>query len=430
MLDKLKIGIAGLGTVGVGVVKMLEKNSVLIAKRCGREIVVTAVSARSKDKDRGIDISDATWYENATDIANDDNVDLVVELIGGHEGAAYDLCVAALKNGKDFITANKALIARRGYELAQLAEENGVTIAYEAAVAGGIPVIKALKEGAAGNEILQISGILNGTCNYILTAMKETERDFDVILKEAQDLGYAEADPAFDVDGIDAAHKLAILTSIAYATPVNFDKVDVTGITGISLLDIKCAGELGYKIKLLGVCKKTETGIFQAVYPCLIDAAYPLAKTDGVNNAIFIEGDFVGNIVLEGPGAGQGATASAVLSDIIDIAAGRKSYTFNIPASDLTEQKFANANDYEGEYYLRINVLDRPGVLADITDILKNEGVSVESILQKPAKSSEKVDIFGATHKIDEKTMIKAVAKIEKLDNVLNKPTIIRILKS
>lgn len=428
-MTNLNIAIAGLGTVGAGVVKILTKQAEIISARCGKTIKIVAVSARNKHKDRGIDTSNIAWYENAVDIADDANVDLVVELIGGDSGAAYDLCEKALANGKHFVTANKALIARHGAKLTKIAEENNVSIAYEAAVAGGIPIIKSLKEGLAGNNIKRVSGILNGTCNYMLTAMKETERDFDVILKEAQDLGYAEADPAFDIEGTDAAHKLVILASIAFGAPVNFNAASVEGITAVSLSDIKYADELGYKIKLLGLCSLEGGSVNQTVQPCLIANDYPLAKVDGVNNAVFVEGDAVGNVVLEGPGAGEGPTASAVVADIIDIASERFSYAFGVPASKLQDKTFTNNENECGEYYIRINVADEAGVLANITDIFKRENISMESLLQKPVKKGENVDIVCVTHNVARTLILKAAAEISQLDIVLNKPSVIKIEK-
>ena len=427
MSNKLNIAIAGLGTVGAGVVKVINKNKELIRKRCGKEIVVTAVSSRSKNKDRGIDVSNISWYDNAVDIANDKDVDVVVELIGGDSGVAYELCEKSLKAGKSFVTANKALIAKHGHYFAKLAEENNVSLMFEAAVAGGIPVIKSLKEGLAANQISKVSGILNGTCNYMITAMSQTSRNFDVILKEAQDLGYAEADPSFDIDGIDAAHKLAILSSIAFGGKVDFDQVYIEGIRKISLTDVKYAEELGYKIKLLGLASINEKGVKQRVCPCLISQDYPVAKVDGVNNAVFIEGDTVGKIVLEGPGAGQDATASAVMSDIIDIAQERKSFAFGQKSEDLVEQKFIDISDHESEYYFRITVEDKPGVLSEITNILKQEGLSMKSILQKATQTGEKADIVGITHNIIESKIKSSIEKIEKLDSVIGSSNLIRI---
>jgi len=424
---ELNIAIAGLGTVGVGVVKILQTQAELIENRTSSKVNIVAVSARSQ-KDRGVNLDGIKWYDNAVDIAEDENVDTVVELIGGDSGTAYDLCINSIKNGKNFVTANKALVAKHGKEIASLAEENDVYVAYEAAVAGGIPIIKALKEGLAGNKISKISGILNGTCNYMLTAMKETGRDFAQILKEAQELGYAEADPSFDVGGIDAAHKLAILTSLAFGVQVEFDKVFIEGIENIALTDVKYAEDLGYKIKLLGLCSISEDGrVNQRVCPCMISSKYPVANVDGVDNAVYVEGDAVGKIVLQGPGAGQGPTASAVVADIADIAAGRFSPVFNVNVDKLAKADFISMNEYEGRYYIRIRVEDKPGVLAAVSDVLLYEGISVDSILQKSVSIGDNPDIVVVTHKTFEKSITKAVEKIEKQDSVIEKPYVIRI---
>jgi homoserine dehydrogenase len=423
---QLNIAIAGLGTVGVGVVKILQNQSDILAKRTGKRINIVAVSARSK-KERGVNLDDIKWYDNAVDIANDANVDTVVELIGGDSGTAYDLCMKSIANGKNFITANKALIARHGKKISELAEQHNVNVAFEAAVAGGIPVIKVLKEGLAGNEISKVSGILNGTCNYMLTQMKEKGSDFAIVLKEAQDLGYAEADPSFDVGGIDAAHKLAILTSLAFGTEVDFASIYIEGIEKISLIDVKYADELGYKIKLLGLCSKTDKGINQRVCPCLVLKKYPVAGVDGVENAVFFEGGSVGKLVLQGPGAGQGATASAVLADICDIASERFSYMFNVPSALLKKAAFVDMSEHEGRYYIRVTAEDKSGVLAAVSDVLRDEGISVDSILQKSVIEGENAHIIVMTHKTSEQSIIKAVAKIAKEASVVENPNVIRI---
>jgi homoserine dehydrogenase len=424
--ETLNVGIAGLGTVGAGVVKILQNQGRLLESRTGKKINIVAVSARSK-KDRGINLDGIKWYDDAAEMSGDDDIDTVVELIGGDSGVAYDLCRFSIQNGKNFVTANKALVAKHGNEIANLAQGHNVYVAYEAAVAGGIPIIKALKEGLAGNNINKISGILNGTCNYMLTAMKETKRDFDVILKEAQDLGYAEADPSFDVGGIDAAHKLAILTSIAFGTQLDFDSIYIEGIEKVSLIDVEYAEELGYKIKLLGLSAKVDGEINQRVCPCLVLKNYPVASVDGVDNAVFVEGDAVGKVVLQGPGAGAGATASAVVADIADIAAGRRSHMFNIPAEKLVKTDFVDILDHQGRYYIRVTAQDKSGVLAEVSEVLSEEMISVDSILQKSAKEGENAHIIVVTHKTSERCIIKAVEKIEKQDSVIEKPNVIRI---
>lgn len=428
MTDILKVGLAGLGTVGGGVAKILLEQSAILEKRCGQKIVITAVSARNKNKDRGFDLGkEVKWYENAVDIAADENVDVVVETIGGDEGVALELCEKSLANKKHFVTANKAMIAKHGERLAKIAEEKNVALAFEAAVAGGIPVIKVLKESLVGNACSRIAGIMNGTCNYILTEMQVTGRDFAEVLQEAQDLGYAEADPSFDVDGIDTAHKLTILTSIAFGTPLNFASIYIEGIRGVSALDVTYAFDLGYKIKLLGIAEMKGDKISQNVYPCLVPKEHPLAKVDGVNNAVFIEGNRVGKLTLEGPGAGEGATASSIVSDIGDIASGRFSYTFGIGAGELVARNNMDLQQHIGEYYMRITARDEAGILAGISDILGNSNISVESIVQKPVKKGADANIVVITHVCAEKEIKEAVAEITKVKGVICEPKLFRI---
>ena len=323
MTRPLAIAVAGLGTVGAGVVKLLRANADIIAARAGRPIAITAVSARERNRDRGISLSGLRWYDDPVALAADPQVDVVVECIGGSEGPARALVQAAIAAGKHVVTANKALLAVHGAALAQASEARGVALAFEAAVAGGIPAIKALREGLAANRIQRVAGILNGTCNYILTVMREQKREFAEVLAEAQKLGYAEADPSFDIDGIDAAHKLAILAALAFGRPVDFSAVHVEGIREVSALDIALAEELGYRIKLLGIARREEGGISTRVHPCMVPISAPIARVDGVFNAVVAEGDFVGRVMMEGRGAGEGPTASAVVADVIDIARGR-----------------------------------------------------------------------------------------------------------
>lgn len=428
MPKHLNVAIAGLGTVGGGVAKILLQQADLLEKRCGKKIVLKAISTRTRSKADGLNLdNNTTWYDNPLDIAADKDIDVVVELIGGAEGVALELCEKSLNAGKHFITANKALIARHGKRLAEIAESKNVSLVFEAAVAGGIPVIKALKEGLAANKFTRVSGILNGTCNYILTTMKDTGRNFEDVLQEAQELGYAEADPSFDVDGIDAAHKLSILTSIAFGVPVNFESIYIEGIREISILDINYANDLGYKIKLLGITAINDGEIQQHVYPCLVPFNHSLAKVDGVNNAVFIEGDYVGKIMLEGPGAGGGATGSAVVADIVDIASGRSAYTFGVPVASLEQRKYIGVEKRAGEYYLRIMVRDEAGILAAISEILRNENISVESIVQKPVKKGDDVNIVVITHTCTEHTVNKAIEKIAKIKGVVDKPKVLRI---
>jgi homoserine dehydrogenase len=427
MSNELKIGIAGLGNVGVGVVKILARQGELLSRRSGTKLTISAVSARNRNADRGIDITPYEWCDDAIDLARRDDVDVVIELIGGEDGPARALVETALSNGKHVVTANKALIARHGESLAKLAESKGLALNYEAAVAGGIPIIKALREGLAANQFSRVYGILNGTCNYILTEMEETGRDFDDVLVEAQQLGYAEADPAFDVDGVDAAHKLAILTSVAYGCPVNFDAIHVEGIREISAIDIAYAAKLGYRIKLLGLTSKGENGIEQRVHPCLVPQKTPIAKVDGVFNAVVADGDFVDRTVFEGRGAGEGPTASAVLADIVDIARGTILPTFSIPVDEMKSQPTASMLDHFGAYYMRLNVLDVAGVIADISAILRDEEVSIESLLQQGRKPGEAVPVVLITHECREASMMRVVDAIEALEVTQERPRLIRM---
>lgn len=427
MTKSLRIAIAGLGTVGTGVVRILQEQKTLIAERGGQIIELVAVSAKDKKKKRPITLGDIKWYDDAIKMVAESDADVIVELIGGSEGTAYEVCKTALMQGKHVVTANKALLARHGIMLATLAEQKNVTLAFEAAVAGGIPIIKALKEGLSGNQISKIAGIMNGTCNYILTNMRERSQDFAPILKEAQELGYAEADPTFDVDGIDTAHKLALLTSVAFGVPVDFEAIYKEGIRHITLDDIRYAKELGYKIKLLGVTSHTQAGIEQAVYPALVPDNYPLANIEGVDNAVLVQCSAVGKLMLAGPGAGSLPTASAVVADIIDIAAGRRNFVFNRPVKTLKTLPALGMDAHVGEYYIRLHVEDKAGVLARIMDVLGKHKISLESLLQKPAKASKDVYIVGVTHATDEKRMMEAVQQLAKIDSVLETPHVIRI---
>jgi homoserine dehydrogenase len=427
MTRPLSIGIAGLGTVGGGVLTMLRQNAELIAARAGRPIAVTAVSARDRNRDRGVPLSGLRWYEDAVALAADPGVDVVVEVMGGSEGPARALVESAIAAGKPVVTANKALLAVHGAALAAAAEKAGVALAFEAAVAGGIPVIKALREGLAGNRIKSVAGILNGTCNYILTVMRERGREFAEVLADAQKLGYAEADPAFDVDGIDAAHKLAILAALAFGRPVDFGAVHVEGIRRISALDIAFAGELGYRIKLLGLARQTDAGIETRVHPCMVPATAPIARVDGVFNAVVAEGDFVGRVMLEGRGAGAGPTASAVVADLIDIARGRATPVWGAAAGALTAAPSVPMEAHVGAYYLRLMVVDRPGVIADVSAVLRDAGISLESMLQRGRSPGEAVPVVLTTHETSEAAMRGAIARIAALGAVLEPPALIRI---
>ena len=425
----LAIGIAGLGTVGVGVVRLLAEHGDLLAARCGRRIVVAAVSARARGRERGIDLSGVRWHDDARSLAADEGVDAVVELIGGADGIALELCQAAFAHRKPVVSANKALIAHHGTALAAAAEGAGVTLGYEAAVAGGIPVVKALREGLAGNRIERVYGILNGTCNYILTMMREEGRELAEILAEAQALGYAEADPGFDIDGVDTAHKLAILASLAFGTRVDFAGIHVEGIREVGALDIRYAGELGYHIKLLGIASRTAHGIEQRVHPCMVSIDAPIAHVDGVFNAVAVEGDFVGGTMLGGRGAGAGPTASAVVADLVDIARGRTMPVFGIPAATLERTPTAPMGRHVGAYYIRLMVVDRPGVMAGVTAALRDEAVSVEALIQRGRNPDDVVPVVLTTHETREAAMMRALARIAKLDSMRQPPRAIRIEK-
>lgn len=426
MAAPLKIGIAGLGTVGAGVIRILQTHGEEIGKRAGRMITVNAINARDKSKNRGVDLSSYQWVDNAVAIARAD-IDVVVELIGGDEGEARDLVEAALRSKKHVVTANKALLAKHGYALAKLAEENGVSLNFEASVAGGIPIIKALREGFAGNKIAAISGILNGTCNYILTEMRTTGRDFSDVLVEAQEKGYAEADPTFDVDGIDAAHKLTILSALSFGIRPDFGAVDITGIRKITARDIEFAAELGFKIKLLGMARENGGKIAQSVEPCLVPVDSPLGSVEGVFNAVFVEGDFVDKTMLEGRGAGAGPTASAVLSDLIDLARGYRLSPFGLPTADLREAVWAGPEEITSSQYLHIIVTDQPGVIADISAILRDFGVSIESMIQRGRDPGQPVSVVITTHECSRGAIRGAAERIALLGSVAQNPTVLRI---
>ncbi len=426
-LKPLKIAIAGLGTVGAATVRLLREQADVIEARAGRPVVLTAVSARDRAKDRGIALDGLYWYEDAVAMAADADVDVVCELVGGADGVAKAVCETALAHGRHVVTANKALLAHHGTEMARAAEQHGCVLAYEAAVAGGIPIIKALREGLAGNRVGQVYGILNGTCNYILTTMRESGREFAEVLAEAQALGYAEADPTFDIDGIDTAHKLTLLTSLAFGVPVDFTAVYIEGIRQISAMDIQFADELGYDIKLLGIARHTEAGVDQRVHPCMVPKASPLAHVEEAFNAVVVEGDFVGRSIYEGLGAGAGPTASAVAADIIDIARGRTAPTFGVPAEALEPRPVVPMEDYTGSYYVRLMVLDRPGVFADIAAFLRDEQVSMEAVIQRGRAPGETVPVVMTLHSTQEANMRRAIAAIGAMEAVVEPPCVVRI---
>ncbi len=427
MNTPLHIAVAGLGTVGAGTLKLLQTHGEMLRQRCGRPIVVAAVSARDKGRDRGVDLDGMEWHDDAAAMAAQSGAEVVVELIGGADGVAKAVCEAAIASGKHVVTANKALLAHHGTALALAAEAKGVSLGFEAAVAGGVPIIKALREGLAANGLSRIYGILNGTCNYILTTMRETGAKFEAVLADAQELGYAEADPSFDIDGIDAAHKLAILTSVAFGCEVNFPAVHIEGIRDISSLDIQFAGELGYKIKLLGIARLTELGVEQRVHPCLVPLAAPIAHVEGVFNAVVAEGDFVDTTVYQGRGAGAGPTASAVVADLVDIARGHRVPTFAVPATALAKIPAQPMERHRGAYYIRLMVVDKPGVIADVTAAFRDEEISLESMLQRGRAPGETVPVILITHDTEESAMSRALEKIAILEAVADSPRMIRI---
>ncbi len=427
MTQPLNIAIAGLGTVGAATVQLLRDQADLLALRCGRPIVLKAVSAREKGRDRGVDLSGIDWVDDATALAAYPGIDVVVELIGGSEGVARDLVTAALSAGRSVVTANKALLAHHGTELAILAESKGAGLHFEASVAGGIPIVKALREGLAANGIERVYGILNGTCNYILTTMRATGRDFASVLKEAQKLGYAEADPSFDVDGIDTAHKLSILTALAFGCAVDFDSVYVEGIRRITADDIHFAEQLGYRIKLLGVAQRSGDGIIQRVHPCLVPESAPIAHVPGAFNAVVADGDYVGSTVYEGRGAGGGPTASAVVADLVDIARGLRVPTFAIAADRLAPPRPVAISGHRGAYYICLTVRDVPGVMADVTAIFRDEQISLDSMLQRGREPGESVPVVLETHECEEAAMARALKKIGRLESMLRPPRMLRI---
>ncbi|MCZ6721429.1 MAG: homoserine dehydrogenase [Proteobacteria bacterium] len=432
MSTPLRVGIAGLGTVGATTFQLLSEHAALVAARAGRPIQVAAVSARDRTRNRGIDLSESRWYDAPKALTEDPEIDAVVELIGGADGIAQELCEQAIAHGKHVVTANKALIAHHGTALATAAEAAGVALGFEAAVAGGIPIVKALREGLAANAIQRVYGILNGTCNYILSAMDHAvsegkESDFAATLAEAQRLGYAEADPSFDVDGIDTAHKLAILTGLAFGCPLDFAAVHIEGIRAINGVDIGFARELGYKIKLLGIAGLTEGGVEQRVHPSMVPLANPIAHVDGVFNAVVAHGDHVDRALFEGRGAGGGPTASAVVADLIDIARGLRPPSFSIPAAELSRLATVPIEKRRGAYYIRLMVLDRPGVIADVTACLRDHQVSMEAMLQRARAPGEAVPVVMTTHETVEASMRHALTQIAALDSVLEPPHMIRI---
>ncbi len=438
MTEPLKLGLAGLGTVGGGILRLLAERSPDLSKRIGRPIEIVAVSALNRHKNRDIDISGFRFVADPVELARDPGIDAFVELIGGEEGVAKEAVEAALRAGKHVVTANKALLAHHGPALAALAEKHGVALNFEGAVAGGIPVVKTIRESLQGNTIARVYGILNGTCNYILTLMLTEGRSFADVLKDAQAQGYAEADPTFDIGGFDTAHKLALLTSLAFGTRVALDQIDVEGIETITQADIEAADDLGYRIKLLGVALMTESGIEQRVHPAMVPKHSAIAEISGVTNCVAIDGDCAGNLLLAGPGAGARPTASAVMSDILDIARGASPPPFGVPAAQLKAYERARLGRHQGAYYVRLSLFDRPGAMAGSAGRMGERGVSLESIVQRrPRGAQPGIDArpkLGApttviliTHETTEEAIRAALEAIHKDGQVSEKPQMIRI---
>ena len=430
----LRVGIAGLGTVGASVIQLLRNQSNALATLTGRSIIVTAVSARDKTRDRGFNKDGLTWFDDAIKLATSPEIDLFVELMGGDEGPARLAVEAALASGKPVVTANKALLAKHGMSLARSAESKNVALAFEASVAGGIPVVKTLREGLAGNSIQRVYGILNGTCNYILSKMEQEGLSFAECLAEAQRLGYAEADPTFDIGGFDTAHKLAILTSLAFGTAIDAEAIHIEGIQSITLADLKSADELGFRIKLLGVAQRTANGIEQRVHPTMVPKSSPIAQVMGVLNAVTIDADAVKELTLVGPGAGGLATASAVVADIADIARGIRSAPFGRPTGELEVAQRIPVQRHEGGYYIRLSVHDRAGAVAAIATRMAERGISLESIMQRRSLTSKgygapggPVPVVLITYATSEATIREALAKVVSDGTITEAPQVIRI---
>ncbi|MEO9653033.1 MAG: homoserine dehydrogenase [Roseobacter sp.] len=425
MSQPLRLGIAGLGTVGIGVLRIIRKHSALLEARTGRKIEITALCARDRSKDRGISLDAYAWEENAVDLAKRDDIDVFVELIGGEEGSAKDAVEAALEAGKDVVTANKALLAIHGQALAEHAENKGRALRYEAAVAGGIPVVKTLSEGLAGNEITRVMGVMNGSCNYILTRMEDAGLSYEAVFAEADALGYLEADPQLDVGGIDAAHKLAILSSLAFGTKVDFAGITLEGIERVSIDDINAASDMGYKIKLLGVACMTGRGLEQRMQPCLVPVSSPLGQLQGGTNMVVLEGDAVGQITLRGAGAGEGPTASAVLSDICDIARGVNGPIFGRSADSLVTSTPASAT-LPASYYLRMSLEDKPGALAKVAAVLGEAGVSIDRMRQY-GHDEPAAPVLIVTHKTTPAAISQALEAMGSTGVLSGQPVALRI---
>jgi homoserine dehydrogenase len=441
MVAPLRVGLAGLGNVGAAVIKLIETEQQSLVARCGRGVEVVAVCARSKSKDRGVDLKKFRWHDDPLKLARDPDIDVFVELMGGEGDPAKASVEAALAAKKSVVTANKALLARHGVALAELAEKNGVAVNFEAAVAGAIPVVKTLREGLAGNSFARVYGILNGTCNYILTRMEQEKLSFADCLKDAQRLGYAEADPTFDVEGHDTAQKLSILASLAFGTKVDPDAVYVEGISSIAPADLEAADELGYRVKLLGVAVRTPQGIEQRVHPTMVPKESAIAQVMGVTNAVSIDVDGFSPITLVGPGAGGAATASAVVADIVDIARTHRLPVFGRPAAQLTEAGRAPMQRHEGGYYIRLLAVDRPGTAATIATRLAEQQISLESIVQRhrggapiggtdPKSAVAPVPVILITYATTEDAVRQALEAVKRDKVISAEPQLIRIEKN
>ncbi len=422
-----RVGVAGLGTVGGGLLQFLAERPGFAP--AGDTAVVTAVSARSKSRPRTVDISNLAWFDDPVALAASPDIDIFVELVGGSDGPAKVAVETALKAGKPVVTANKALIAEHGAELAALAEAQGVPLLFEAAVMGGVPAVKIMREAMVGDDIDSVAGILNGTCNFILSEMEKTGRSFADVLREAQALGYAEADPTMDVGGFDAGHKISILAALAFGCAPNFAAAEIEGISNVELLDIKLAKDLGYRIKLVASASRTEDGVAVKVHPSLAPLDHPLAQAGGALNALFIEGRRVGRMFVQGAGAGAGPTAAAVVADIADIMTGALRPVFQAPAGELKPFIAVDPSRTVGKAYLRIMVRDEPGAIAAISETLAECDVSIDSFLQKPVEGAGGVPIVLVTHATPESNLLDAISRIEKLHAVLERPRLLRVAR-
>ncbi|WP_102109379.1 homoserine dehydrogenase [Oceaniglobus roseus] len=425
MSTPLRLGIAGLGTVGAGVVKIVQRHAALLEARSGRPVTISAVSARDRTKERGLRLKDYAWEDDPVALARRDDVDVFVELVGGDSGPARNAVEAAIAAGKDVVTANKALLAHHGQALAEAAEAADAVIRFEAAVAGGIPVVKALTEGLAGNDVTRVMGVMNGTCNYILTRMESAGLPYADVFQEAADLGYLEADPNLDVGGIDAGHKLALLAAIAFGTQVDFDSVQLEGIGRITIDDIRQAADMGFRVKLLGVAQMSGRGLEQRMTPCLVPAASPLGQLEGGTNMVVLEGDSVGQIVLRGAGAGMGPTASAVMADVIDIARGTRLSTFGQPAAALKPAPAASTGT-PASFYIRMTLQDKPGALAKIATVLGENGISIDRMRQYDHADTT-APVLIVTHRTARAALDTAIAAMAGTGVLVGEPVAIRI---